>query len=247
MAIRPIFIGYDPRQQLSYNVLQNSILRRTTEPVAILPLKIETLPIDRQGLTPFTWTRFLVPWMMSGLGWALFLDSDMLCLGDICELFRMVEKEKDPKAVYVVKGPARFEWAALMMFNCAHPANRELTPTAIEQAKNLHTIGWLDDHLIGEFPREWAHTVLYDEPRKDAKLVHYTAGIPIFPETSGCEYTQEYAAEIQQTTSIAIWQTLMGKSVHLAKVREFMQSRDGVGIQSILKGDQNAAQERIVS
>jgi hypothetical protein len=241
--MRNIFIGYDHRQQLSYNVLSSSILRHATEPVSINPLKLDTLPIKRQGLTPFTFSRFLVPWLMDGKGWGLFMDSDMLCLADICELFRMVERDKEPKAVYVAKVPARFEWAAMMMFNCAHPANARLTPTFIEQGERLHTIQWLDDELIGELPREYCHTVFYDLPRTDAKIVHYTAGIPIFPETTGCEYTQEYAQELQQMGSIALWEELMGRSVHTKRVREFMAQRDG-GVNSVaamLGGQQQAA------
>lgn len=230
--MRHIFIGWDGRQQLSYNVLASSITRRATEPVAIHALKLDTLPIKRQGLTPFTFSRFLVPWLMDGKGWALFLDSDMLCLTDICELFRMVEADASPKpnknpAVYVAKVPARFEWAAMMLFNCGHPANAVLTPTFVEQGERLHTIGWLGDDLIGELPREYCHTVFYDAPRADAKIVHYTAGIPIFPETTGCEYTQEYAQELQQMGSIALWEELMGRSVHVKRVREFMAQRDG--------------------
>ena len=58
-----VFIGYDPRQAVSYNVCQHSILIRTLKPVAIVPLVIETFPIKRQGLTPFTWSRFLVPFL----------------------------------------------------------------------------------------------------------------------------------------------------------------------------------------
>src|SRR5262245_20677676 len=110
--MRNIFIGFDPRQQLSYNVLASSITRRASEPIAIHSLKLETLPIKRQGLTPFTFSRFLVPWLMDGKGWGLFLDSDMLCLTDICEIFRRAEREGGDKAVYVAKVPARFEWAA---------------------------------------------------------------------------------------------------------------------------------------
>lgn len=222
--INPIFIGWDARQQLSYNVLSSSMVRRASDTLAVLPLRLEAMPIKRQGLTPFTWSRFLVPHLMSYKGWALFCDSDMLCLGDICELFRHLDESK---AVHVVKVPARFEWAAMMLFNCSHPANAILTPDYVENAQRLHTIEWLSDDLIGELPREWCHTVLYDAPRTDAKMVHFTAGVPIFPETTGCEYTKEYVDEIQQMGSIAIWDALMGQSVHVKRVREFMLHRDG--------------------
>jgi hypothetical protein len=51
-----IFIGYDHRQAISYNVLQFSIFRRCSKPVMISPLFLPTLPLTRTGLTPFTFS-----------------------------------------------------------------------------------------------------------------------------------------------------------------------------------------------
>lgn len=56
-----VFIGYDPRQPLAYNVMQHSIARHSSVPVAITPLILDQLPITRRGLTEFTYSRFLVP------------------------------------------------------------------------------------------------------------------------------------------------------------------------------------------
>jgi len=58
-----IFIGYDHRQAVAYNVLQFSLFRRSSRPLSISPLVLPTLPMTRQGLTPFTFSRFLVPWL----------------------------------------------------------------------------------------------------------------------------------------------------------------------------------------
>ena len=226
MQIYPIFIGYDPRQNLSYNVLCSSITVRASAPIAIVPLKLETLPLQRSGLTPFTFSRFLVPHIVGFQGAALFLDSDMLCLGDIVELFDMALPQfKAGKAACVVKNKEKFEWAALIMFNCSHPKNRVLTPDYVEHAEKLHWLGWLDDEDIGEFPAEWSHTVMYDEPRADPKLVHYTGGIPVFPETVGCEHTEAYHREMTIMGSIQPWPTLMGRSVHAKRVMEFAKQR----------------------
>ena len=38
--------------------------------------------------TEFTYTRFLVPYLCGYQGKAIFIDCDMLCLGDIAELDR---------------------------------------------------------------------------------------------------------------------------------------------------------------
>ena len=75
-----IFIGHDERQPVSTSVCLNSIYRRASKPVQITPLVLSQLPIDRSGLTPFTFSRFLVPWLCDYEGWALFMDCDFLIL-----------------------------------------------------------------------------------------------------------------------------------------------------------------------
>ena len=72
-----IFIGYDERQAVSYTTLQHSILETASSPISVTPLILSTLPITRRVLTPFTFSRFLVPWLCNYQGHALFLDADM--------------------------------------------------------------------------------------------------------------------------------------------------------------------------
>lgn len=212
-----IFIGYDPRQAVSYTVLQHSITARASEPVSITPLVLETLPLKRQGLTPFTWSRFLVPWLCKGEGLALFLDVDILVRGDISELFHLIDGVPD-KAVWVSKNKMAFEWASVMAFNCDHPDNRKLTPEFIETAAALHKISWTD--AVGNLPPEWNQLVGYDPPREDAKLLHFTQGVPAYPETIGGGYAAEWKAELKAATATRPWAELMGQSVHAAPVLE---------------------------
>ncbi len=206
-----IFIGFDDRQPVSFTTLATSIYRRCRRPVAITPLVLPTLPLKRTGLTPFTWSRFLVPHLCNFKGWALFLDIDMILQGDISELFDLAD---DKYAVMVSKNDLRFEWASAMLFNCGHPSNACLTPETIETAKALHGLQWLKEEEIGGFPAEWNHLVGYDKPRSDAKLVHFTQGVPAYPETSDSEYAKEWMAELDAGCSTQPWVTLMGNSVH---------------------------------
>ncbi|QEX23681.1 hypothetical protein FRZ61_36200 [Hypericibacter adhaerens] len=215
-----VFIGYDPRQPVAYNVLHFSLMRRASRPVAITPLVIQQLPLKRTGLTPFTFSRFLVPHLCNFEGRALFLDLDMLVQGDIAELFDMA----DDNAVMVVKSASRFEWASVMLFNCAHLDNRKLTPEFVETAEGLHGINWTDK--IGSLPPEWNHLVMYDPP-KPAKLVHYTAGMPCYPETKDLGYAAEWMAEFKQATQIAPWAMLMGSSIHAKPVLERFERAKG--------------------
>lgn len=209
-----IFIGYDERQPVSFSVLQQSIISQATEPVSIIPLRISQLPTKRTGLTPFTFSRFLVPYLCGYEGVAIFLDIDIILNGDICELLKMADSNF---AVQVSKNEHRFEWASVMLFNCAHPDNRKLTPEYIEKADKLHTIGWTEN--IGDIPREWNHLVGYDAP-KDAKLVHFTQGIPAYPETIDCEYSQLWHGIHKMTNHTQPWKDLMGPSIHAIMVND---------------------------
>lgn len=205
-----VFIGYDPRQVVSYTVLQHSIIANTNSPVTISPLKIEAMPIKRQGLTPFTFSRFLVPWLCGYRGWALFLDADMLVKGDVNELFQMADDRYD---VMVVKNVKKFEWASVMLFNNAKC--KMLTPEFIETAPKLHDCSWSES--IGELPAEWNHLVGYDEP-KEAKLIHYTQGVPAFPQTDNTEYAEEWKKVGEQAMATLPWEVLMGRSIHAQPV-----------------------------
>ena len=118
-----IFIGYDHRQPISYNVCQYSIIQHASKPVTISPIKIDTLPINPnegpwlKGLTPFTQTRWLTPWLAQecGADIAVFMDADILVRGDIHELTDGLDWEADldspkAKAIYVHKNKEQFEW-----------------------------------------------------------------------------------------------------------------------------------------
>jgi lipopolysaccharide biosynthesis glycosyltransferase len=206
-----IFIGVDPRDAVSYNVLQWSIIRRSSQPVAICPLVLPQLNFKRQGLTHFTFTRYLAPLMCGYKGKSLFLDSDMLCLGDIAELFAI--EFDDPVAV--VKNKERFEWPSLMMFNNELCTN--LTKGFVEdETTKPYALEWA--RSVGDLPSEWNHCVGYDEPRDDAKLAHYTTGTPGFKERRASEYAWEWQEELKSMTSQVSWLEIHGKSVHRDKV-----------------------------
>ena len=220
-----IFIGYDPRQAVSYNVCQHSLLLRTTKPISIIPLIIETLPINRQGLTPFTWSRFLVPYLSDFKGISVFLDSDIILQADINELIYSTInnfKKNELPAVSVIKSKFKFEWASVMVFNCGHSDNFKLTPDYIENTTDkLHQISWTQD--IGSIDPSWNHLVGYDKPitdDKDIKLIHYTQGVPAWVETQDCELSELWKNELRYINSSIEWVDLMGSSIHAATLSD---------------------------
>lgn len=229
-----IFLGFDTRQAAAFTALSTSIVTRASSPTAITPLLQHQLPVKRKGLTGFTWTRFLVPHLCYYNGWGLFMDADMLVLDDIDKLFALRD---DSKAVMVVKNRMEFEWASVMLFNCGHPDNAILTPEYIEEAKNLHACQWTQN--VGELPSEWNHLVGYDNPRADAKGIHFTQGIPYFPETAESEYAAQWNKELQIAASSRPWAEVMGPSVHAKPVYERL------GGAPVLCPACNASMERI--
>lgn len=205
-----VFIGYDERQPLSYNVLQHSINEHASLPVSITALKLKALPITRRGLTPFTFSRFLVPWLCEYEGHAIFLDADMLVTGDIAELWAC----RSDDDVSVVPHAEKFERPSVMLFNNAKC--RALTPHYV-QTGDPFSFAWA--RSIGTLPREWNHLVGYDaEPDETPKLIHYTAGMPCFEIVQHLGYVEEWAAALQRANSIAPYEAIMGNSVHVEKL-----------------------------
>lgn len=109
MAELTVFIGYDGREKVAYDVCKHSIEMHTTSDIKIIPLYHKQLRqqgffvrpwltggmdgnhqdlIDQRPFsTEFSHTRFLVPALMKFKGWALFMDCDMVARCNIKEVF----------------------------------------------------------------------------------------------------------------------------------------------------------------
>ena len=208
-----VFIGYDNKERVAYNVLSHSIIQNSTKPVAITPIALNNLKDDfvreRNNLssTEFSFSRFMIPHLMNYQGWALFMDCDMLMFEDIAELWRMRD---DSKAIqvckhdYTPKEDTKFlgqvqtkyekkNWSSFMLMNCKKCTT--LTPDYVNKASGLelHQFKWLEgDHLIGDLPLEWNWLVGEYEHKDDVKNVHYTKGGPWFEEYRECDYSKDW-------------------------------------------------------
>ena len=176
----PIFIGVDPRERAATNVLIDSLSQHSSAPLAITPLVTPQLeaqqlywrPRDPKQSTAFSFTRFLVPHLMSYQGWAIFMDCDMLARGDIAELWALrdeqfavqcVQHEHVPGETTKFLGEVQSaypkkNWSSLMLLNCSRCT--ALTPEYVNSASGLelHRFHWLaGDHEIGAPPDGWNH------------------------------------------------------------------------------------------
>ena len=211
----PIFVGYDPREAVAYHTCVNSIIRRTTRPVAIIPLALNLFEDYQEthtdGSNQFIYSRFLVPHLMEYTGWAIFIDGDMIVRDDIIKLWNQQDDFKDVMVVkhnYQTKMTEKYlgvrnenyprkNWSSVILWNCNSYSNRKLTPDFIQRSTGaeLHRFTWIDDERIGELPREW--NWLPDEygPNPDAKLLHYTLGTPCFHEFATTPQAEEWHQE----------------------------------------------------
>ncbi len=211
-----VFIGYDPREAVAFNVLAHSIQVRASEPVSITPLMLSQLASvltrERHHLqsTDFSFSRFLTPYLSGYEGWSVFMDCDMLVLQDIAELWKLRDERYAVMVVkhhHVPKETVKFlgepqskyekkNWSSVMLFNNARC--RALSPDYVNRASGLelHQFKWVENNeLIGALPDAWNHLVGYNPPRADASLVHYTLGGPYFARYKDCEYATEWFAE----------------------------------------------------
>ncbi len=211
----PVFVGYDPREAIAYHVCANSIIRNSSQPVAIVPVALNLFgdysETHTDGSNHFIYTRFLVPYLCDFSGHAIFIDGDMIVRGDIAELWAQRDATKDVQVVkhdYKTRMPVKYlgaknedyprkNWSSVILWNCASFPNRKLTPDFVQHAtgSELHRFSWLDDTRIGELPREW--NWLPDEygPNADAKLLHYTLGTPCFQEFADTPQGNEWHRE----------------------------------------------------
>jgi hypothetical protein len=150
--------------------------------------------------TDFAISRFLVP-ILAQEGWALFCDGDVVFKRDPKQLMAYA----DPRfAVMVVKhrhlptehtkmdgreqvSYYRKNWSSVILWNCAHPANRRLTVRDVNDRTGLylHQFSWLHDAEIGSLPAEWNVLINQMPIPEDPAILHFTLGCPGLPGWKG--------------------------------------------------------------
>jgi lipopolysaccharide biosynthesis glycosyltransferase len=222
-----IFVGWDSREPVAYDVAKYSLMRRASIPVEITPIVAEDLRArglytrdkDPLASTEFTYTRFLTPTLAGFHGWVLFCDCDFLWLGDIAP---MIEYTKTSKAVYCVQHDytpkemtkmdgvpqtnyPRKNWSSLMLFNCDHPSVKGLTAEVVnrETGAYLHRMQWVDDADIGSLPTTWNWLEGWNEKPAHGtpNAVHFTRGGPWFEQWQNVDYANLWLAERDQMLS----------------------------------------------
>jgi lipopolysaccharide biosynthesis glycosyltransferase len=197
-----IFVGFDQKEAIAYHTFSQSLIQRSSIPLSITPLADNTLNMynetHQDGTNKFTYSRFLIPYLMNFKGFAIFADGDMVCQSDIKKLYDLYDKDY---AVQVVKhnyktkykdkylgqkneNYPRKNWSSLIIWNCSHPKNKILTPKLISEKNGsfLHRFSWLDDNDIGELDKSWNWLAMEYPEKNDVDIIHYTLGTPCFKD-----------------------------------------------------------------
>ena len=216
-----VYIGWDSREDIAYQVARRSLINNASIPVEVIPLKLAELveqglytrDIDPLASTEFTYSRFLVPHLAGYKGWAVFVDCDFLFFGDVAELAQYQDPSKavmcvhhdyTPKETTKMDGVPqsaypRKNWSSFMLFNCDHPSAQSLTPEIVnrETGAYLHRMQWAKDEEIGSLPTGWNWLEgWYDKPTQGyPQAVHYTRGGPWFDAWQEVDYGDEWRAE----------------------------------------------------
>ena len=149
-----IYVGWDSREDIAYQVCEHSIKRRDPD-AEVIPLKqndmraqgIYTREKDKLASTEFTFTRFFVPYLNDFKGWAVFCDCDFLWkipstdLEQYCDPNKAVvcvQHDYKPKETTKMDGQVqtvypRKNWSSMVLWNCEHPKNKLLTPDFLNQ------------------------------------------------------------------------------------------------------------------
>lgn len=110
-----IYTGWDPRDELAYRACVSSLLKHSTIPLRITPLKDYELRrhniysrayfVERRGQmidrndsrpfsTQFSFTRFGIPLIDKSDDWVIFCDADFLWRADVAELVEYFDDSK---------------------------------------------------------------------------------------------------------------------------------------------------------
>lgn len=214
-----IIVGFDQREAIAYHVFCQSVLEKASNPIRFMPLVKKSLSNYRErhqdGSNAFTYSRFLCPYLMNYTGWAIFADGDMVCNDDITNLWELRDAEKAVQVVkhnYQTKASRKYlgnknenyprkNWSSVILWNCEHPSNQQLTPEFIETKDGafLHRFQWLKDSEIGDIPKEWNWLATEYEANPNAKLIHYTLGTPCFSEYSQSDMASDWHTAFSRT------------------------------------------------
>ena len=216
-----LFVGSDPRESVGLHVFLESLWKHTSIPVdltVLTPKLGEQLGIKSDGTNSFSKLRFVCPYLSGFKGFSLFLDgADMLLRTDLAELWALRDTHLALQCVkhsYKTKFPRKYvgttleaenqdyprkQWSSVILWNNGYSPHQKLTPEFISKTPgpDLHRFSWVPDDRIGELPKEWNHIPGEIQANPNAKLVHFSLGIPGFEHYRRNEHSPEWTEHLR--------------------------------------------------
>ena len=249
-----VFIGWDSREPIAADVCAYSILKHASVPVKIHYLKLDEL--EQQGIikrnrehtasTEFTYSRFLVPYLMKYQGRAIFCDCDFLWTQDIKEVYDMIGNHSVyvvphedygyvPKTKTKMDGKTqtiypRKNWSSMMAFNCTTSGSQRLTRDAVndKELSYLHRFTWADEDIGFLKPTwNWLSGYYQEEDWGSPGAIHYTDGGPWFNDVT-----------IPKDMNITSWSQVQYGNLWLEYLEEYKQSQQVQDLKRISGVDQ---------
>lgn len=181
-----VFVGADPAQRLAARVLEWSLRRRASLSLSVTLVDDAGLPVPRdparRSRTGFSFGRFKIPALCGRRGRALYLDADMLALGDLRELW---DRPLNGDLVLFAPqrpGRERARFSALLL-DCggldwdAAAIVERLDRGELDYAQLLQELALVPaDRLRAGLPAEWNHAEHLEPESRDpgTRLIHYT-------------------------------------------------------------------------
>lgn len=187
-----------------FNGTHNSIERNADKPY-LAPLSLE---LKYHNFTEFSLYRYLIPQLCNFEGRAIYVDSDMVCLDDIGQLFDLPMNGCDFLAS---KHYGEEEWGtSVMLIDCAK-CRFDLDEIFREIGEGKYTLldfsrmnpKYRQYHplQIGELDPNWN---VFDRHDEQTKLIHYTELLTQPWRVSGHPYGQLWFDYLQQALAAGV-------------------------------------------
>lgn len=195
-----------------FNGTHNSI-ERTGSPPVPAPLSLQ---LKYRNLTEFSLYRYLIPELCSYEGRAIYLDSDMVCLADIQELFDALLDGHDflaKREAYSQNGESMWGLSAMLIDNSRCRFDLQQFLCEIDDGLYTYTefsqfgAKFLARHSyrLGEIDPNWN---VFDQYDGQTKLIHYTNLMSQpwkFPDHPFGELWFKYFFEARKSGWISDW------------------------------------------
>jgi len=235
-----IFIGSGEASRLECRVLIYSLRKHSRWPLDIhvfngthnaievndrppIPAPM-SLRVKYLNVTEFSLYRFLIPALCGQIGRAIYLDSDMLCLRDIGEVFEMSLNAHD---LLAKRGDWGLGWAlSVILFDCGR-CSFDLEHCYDQIDRGMYTYEdlasmtprFLECHplRIGELDPRWN---VFDDCREDTRLIHYTNLLTQPWKTAGHPQGEIWMRYLREAMALGV---VTSRDVELGMVRSYVR------------------------